>query len=121
MVKIFRLITLLFEGLLQQFVNGVGILALMAALAAGLLRAPWWSVPVMTVGFGLGARYIFEGWLRFSDKAESASERWGWMLLIYFVITVVGYASGRIARRQLERRGKAAPRPIPQRKGDAQV
>ncbi|WP_159728089.1 hypothetical protein [Methylosinus sp. Ce-a6] len=110
MVFVVRLITLFLEGLLQQFINGVGVAALMAALAVGFFRLSWWkSVLILTFIFGFGVEYLFEDWIKFSDKAQSASERWAWMLLIYFFIVFVAYWTGRYGRRHLERRGKAAP------------
>lgn len=114
MVAIVRLITLFLEGIGQQFINGVGIAALLAALAAGLLRVSWWkSQLILSVVFGLGVEYVFDGWIKFSGKAAGAGERWPWMLLIYFVIVFVGYWSGRFGRRHLERRGKGAPNAAP--------
>jgi hypothetical protein len=110
MLKILRLITLFFEGVLQQFLNGIGIVGLMAAVAAGFLRAPWWSVLVLTLGFGGGVAFFFPDVITVSDKAASASERLFFMLAIYFVLSLVGYLAGRLGRHQLERRGKAAPR-----------
>jgi len=111
MLKILRLITLFLESILYQFVNGIGVLGLMAALAAGFLRAPWWSVFVLTFGFGVGVDLFFDPKIAISDKSASASERLLWLLLIYFFISVVGYFAGRLGRRQMERRGKAAPQP----------
>jgi hypothetical protein len=111
MLKILRLITLFLESVLQQYVNGIGIVGLLAALAAGFLRAPWWSVFVLTFGFGVGVDLFFDARIAISDKSASASERLLWLLLIYFVNSVFGYFAGRLWRRQMERRGKAAPHP----------
>jgi hypothetical protein len=111
MLKILRLVTLFFESILHQFINGIGVLGLMAALAAGFLRAPWWSVFVLTFGFGVGVDLFFDPRIAISDKSASASERLLWLLLIYFFISVFGYFAGRLWRRQMERRGKAAPHP----------
>lgn len=107
MVKIVRLVTLTLEAVFLQFVNGIGFVALLAAVAAGYFRAPSWSVPVLAVAFGFGIEY-FEGWVSFSDKAESASERWGFAVLVYFLIAFVGYLAGIFIRRHLERRKSAA-------------
>ncbi|ATQ68224.1 MULTISPECIES: hypothetical protein [Methylosinus] len=109
MLKILRLLALFLESILQQFINGIGIVGLMAALAAGFLRAPWWSVLVLTFGFGVGVDLFFEGQIAISDKSASASERLIWLLLIYFFISVIGYLAGRLGRRHMERRGRAAP------------
>lgn len=111
MLKILRLITLFLESILQQFINGVGVVALLAALAAGFLRAPWWSVLVLTLGFGIGVAFYFPAEIAISDKAASASERLFWLLPIYFMISAFGYFAGRLGRRHMERRGKAAPHP----------
>ncbi len=107
MVNIVRLITLTLEAVLLQFINGIGFVALFLAVAAGYFRAPSWSVPVLAVVFGFGVEH-FDGWARLSDKTESASERWGFMLLIYFLIAFVGYLTGIFSRHHLERRKKAA-------------
>lgn len=109
MVTIVRLFTLTFEAVLLQFAHGVGFVALLAAAAAGLLRGPSWIVPVFALVFGLGAeRFQFGAGLL--DKAASASERWGFMVLIYFLIIVVGYLAGIYARHYWEtRRTPAAP------------
>lgn len=113
MVAVARLITLFLEGVLHQFINGIGVVGLMAALAAGFLRAPWWSVFVLTIGFGVGVEYYFAEPIQISDKAQSASERLLWILLIYFIVSAFGYLAGRMGRRHMERRGKAAPKPTP--------
>jgi hypothetical protein len=105
MVKIFRLVTLFLEVLLQQFVNGVGIAALMLAVAAGFLRATPWSILALALVFGLGVD-PFERWFHFSDKAESASLRWLLMVGVYLVIALGGYLTGVFCRRHLERRSR---------------
>jgi hypothetical protein len=107
MVKIARLFTLTLEAVLLQIVNGIGVVALLIALAAGYFRAPLWSVPVLAVAFGSVVEH-FDGWVSFSDKAESATGRWAFSVLIYFLIALVGYLAGIFGRRRIERRKKPA-------------
>lgn len=107
MVKIVRLATLILEAVLLQFANGIGFAALVIAVAAGYFRAPSWVVPALAAIFGFGVEY-FEGWVDFPDKAASASERWAFMVAVYFLIALVGYLAGVYVRHHLAKRGKAA-------------
>lgn len=105
MVTIARLIALVLEGIFLQFAQIVGLVALLLAAAAGFLRAPSWTVPVLAFVFGLGAEQLQFG-AGLLDKAASASERWGFTVSIYFLIAFAGYLGGVYARRHLEKRGR---------------
>lgn len=107
MVFIARLVTLTLETILLQFINGIGLVALLVATVAGFFRAPLWSILVFALVFGISVEY-FEGWVTFSDKAAGASERWAFVIPVYLLIVLAGYFTGVLGRHYLERRKKKA-------------
>lgn len=107
MVFVARLVTLTLEAILLQFVNGIGLVALLIAIALGFFRAPFWSALALSLVFGIGVDF-FEGWASFSDKAEGASDRWAFVVPIYLLIVLSGYLAGVFGRRHVERRKKKA-------------
>ncbi|MGA8171705.1 MAG: hypothetical protein WB816_12865 [Methylocystis sp.] len=100
MMKLIRFGGLVSQAIFLQFVHLVGLGAFLISAAAGYFRAPSWSVIILGIVFGVGADKLVDvtdvtGML---DKAQKASERGGFMIIVYFVIALVGYVVGAYAR-----------------------
>ncbi|MFY9629401.1 MAG: hypothetical protein WAK03_14780 [Methylocystis sp.] len=112
MMKLIRLGGLLSQSIFLQFVHLVGLGAFLIAAALGYFRVPSWTVPILAVAFGVGADRLVDvtdvtGLL---EKASKANERGGFLILVYAVITIVGYIVGAYGRHHLEKsRIAAAP------------
>ncbi len=105
MLKLIRFIGLVSQAVFLQFIHFFGLVAFLIAGAAGYYRVKSWTVPIMAVAFGVYANYYVDiadvtGMLQ---KAGSASERGGFLIVVYFVITFVGYIVGAYARAQHDR------------------
>ena len=100
MVKLFRFIGLISQSIFIQFAHLFGLVAFVIAAAVGYLRLPSWLVPVLAVVFGVVAdKFIDESAVSaILEKAASANQRGGFLILVYFVITAFGYVSGAYGR-----------------------
>lgn len=100
MIKLFRFIGLISQSIFIQFAHVFGLVAFIIAAAAGYLRLPSWVVPVMAVAFGVFAdKFIDESAVStILEKAASANQRGGFLIVVYFVIAAVGYVSGAYGR-----------------------
>ena len=89
MVKLFRFIGLISQSIFIQFAHLFGLVAFVIAAAVGYLRLPSWLVPVLAVVFGVVAdKFIDESAVSaILEKAASANQRGGFLILVYFVIT----------------------------------
>jgi hypothetical protein len=111
MLKLFRFIGLVSQAIFLQFVHIFGLVAFLAGVAAGYFRTPSWVVPILAVAFGVAADKFVDladvtGLL---DKASAASERGGFMIVVYFVITFVGYLVGVYGRHHRNRTRAVGP------------
>jgi hypothetical protein len=111
MVKLIRFIGLVSQAIFLQFVHLFGLVALIVGAAVGYFRAPSWIVPILAVVFGVIADTYVDvrdvtGLL---DKASAASERGGFMIVVYFVITAVGYVLGAYGRHYVTRAKAVGP------------
>jgi hypothetical protein len=100
MAKLIRFLGLVSQAVFLQFIHLLGLVAFGAAAAAGYYRRPSWWVPVMAVVFGVIADKFVDladvtGLL---EKASAASQRGGFMILVYFSICAVGYIVGAYGR-----------------------
>ncbi len=105
MLKLIRLGGLVSQSIFLQFVHFVGLGAFLIAAALGYFRVPSWTVPILAVAFGVGVDKYADvsdvtGLL---EKAEKANERGGFLILVYVVITVLGYVAGAYGRHNLEK------------------
>ena len=107
MIKLFRFIGLISQSIFIQFAHLFGLVAFVIAAAVGYLRLPSWLVPVLAVVFGVIAdKFVDESAVSaILEKAASANQRGGFLILVYFVITAVDYVSGAYGRHYY---GKAA-------------
>jgi hypothetical protein len=111
MMKLIRLGGLVSQAIFLQFIHLVGLGAFLVSAAVGYFRAPSWSVILLGIVFGVGVDKFVDvtdvtGML---DKAQKASERGGFLIIVYFVIALVGYVVGAYARYHHEKlKAKAA-------------
>jgi len=111
MMKLIRLGGLVSQAIFLQFVHLVGLGAFLVSFAAGYFRAPSCSVIILGIVFGVGVDKFVDvtdvtGLL---DRAQKASERGGFLIIVYFVIALVGYIVGAYARYHHEKfKAKAA-------------
>jgi len=114
MLKLIRFGGLVSQAIFLQFVHLVGLGAFLVSAAMGYFRAPSWTVPIVAVVFGVGVdKYVdvtdVTGML---DKAQKATERGGFLIVVYFVIMAVGYIVGAYGRHHHEKfKAKAAAAP----------
>jgi hypothetical protein len=111
MVKLIRFIGLVSEAIFLQFVHFFGLVAFLAGAAVGYYRRPSWLVPIMSVVFGVIADKFIDladvsGLL---EKASAASQRGGFLILVYFVICALGYVVGAYGRHYYGRVKQASP------------
>lgn len=109
MLKLIRFIGLVSQSIFLQFVNLFGFVAFAASAALGYLRLPSWWVPVLAVVFGVVSdKFIDEsGVTALLEKAHSANQRGGFLIVVYFVICAVGYVTGAYGRHYARGKGVA--------------
>ncbi len=110
MMWFIRSISLILTAIFLQFIQGVGLAALLVAAAVGYFRAPFWSVPIMATVFGIGVDWLPFEHVELLEKASTSSQRGGFLVIVYFVIVAVGFLAGRYGRHYLEKRTKAVNR-----------
>jgi hypothetical protein len=105
MLKLIRFIGLVSQAIFLQFVHLFGLVGLLAGIAIGYFRLPSWIVPIVAVVCGVIAdKYVdLKDITGLLDKASAASERGGFMIVVYFVIVAVGYLLGAYGRHYLNR------------------
>lgn len=106
MVKLIRFIALVSQSIFIQFVHIFGLIAFILSASMGYFRLPSWTVPIVSVIFGVVAdKYIDESAVSsLLEKAASANQRGGFLIVVYFVITAVGYISGAYGRHYIKNR-----------------
>ena len=113
MLKLIRFLALVSQSVFLQFAHLVGFGAFLIAVAFGYFRLPSWSVPILAVALGV----VADKYLDVSDvtglleKAEKASERGGFLIVVYAVITIVGYLVGAYGRHYLDKARGTTPAP----------
>lgn len=106
MLWLIRFIGLVVQAIILEFVHFFGLAAFLAAIALGYFRAPLWITPIVALVCGVVA-YKFVDLTELTgllDKASSASERAVFVLVVYFVITILGYLVGVFGRASFGRR-----------------
>lgn len=100
MLKLIRFLGLVSQSILIQFVHLFGLMAFLAAAAIGYFRLPSWSVPIVAVVFGvLADKFIDESAVTsLLEKASAANQRGGFLIVVYFLITALGYVVGAYGR-----------------------
>ena len=98
MVRIARMIGFVVSAIGLQIASGVGFVALLCAVALGWfrMRAFWLALPA--VGGAIVAQTLFEG-VATSGKVANAMSNLSFLLIVYALISLLGYAIGAVARR----------------------
>jgi hypothetical protein len=107
MLKLIRFIGLVSQSIFIQFAHVFGVVAFVAAAALGWLRLPSWLVPVLAVVCGVVAdKFIDESSVTgMLEKAHTANQRGGFLIVVYFVICAVGYIVGAYGRHYARSKG----------------
>ncbi|MBI1981299.1 MAG: hypothetical protein HYS63_07085 [Methylocystis sp.] len=117
MVKLVRFVGLIIQSILIEFLHVLGLVAFLIAAALGYFRLPSWLVPIVGIVCGIIAdKFIDQSEIAgLLEKAASANQRGGFLVIVYIVIVAVGYVVGAYARQKLHRRktAQAAPTPAP--------
>jgi hypothetical protein len=106
MLWLIRFIGLLSQAIFLEFLHIFGLIVFVLAMLLGYFRAPWWIAPVLAVACGLFAnRFIDLNYLTdVFRRVASASDRWAFVIIVYFAITIGGYLAGLLARLFMKRR-----------------
>jgi tetrahydromethanopterin S-methyltransferase subunit C len=115
MVKLVRFIGLIIQSILIEFLHVFGLVAFLLAAALGYFRLPSWLVPIVGVICGVIAdKYIDQTEvISLLERAASANQRGGFLVIVYVIIVAVGYVSGAYARQAMNRRKIAQATPSP--------
>ncbi len=110
MLKLIRFIGLVSQSIMIQFAHLFGVVAFAAGAALGYFRLPSWSVPILAVVCGVASDKLLdqESITGLLEKAHSANQRGGFLIVVYFVICAVGYVVGAYGRHYQRKRITAA-------------
>lgn len=115
MLRLVRFVGLIAQSILIEFIHVFGLVAFLFAAALGYFRAPSWLVVVVGVASGVIAdKFIDQSEvIGLLERAASANQRGGFLVIVYIIIVAVGYVSGAYARVWMIRRKAAAAAPPP--------
>lgn len=121
MIKLVRFIGLIIQSILIEFLHVFGLVAFLLAAALGYFRLPSWLVPIVGIICGVIAdKFIDQSEvIALLERAASANQRGGFLVIVYIVIVAVGYVSGAYARAAVHRRKNAQATPSPAAKPTA--
>lgn len=114
MSKLIRFIGLVSQSVFLQFMTVLGPVALLISILMGYFRLPSWLVPIAAVIFGViadklaGAEVI-----GVFEKATAADKRGGYLIVVYFIITAVGYVAGAYGRHHYGKKPDSPAAPPP--------
>ncbi|MFO1125174.1 MAG: hypothetical protein U1E25_07790 [Methylocystis sp.] len=118
MVRLVRFVGLIIQAILVEFLHVFGLVAFVIAAALGFFRLPSWLVPIVGIICGVIAdKYVDQSEIvGLLEKAASANERGGFLVIVYIVIVALGYVAGAHSRRwlQLRKIAEATPAAAPQ-------
>ncbi|MCQ4188553.1 hypothetical protein [Methylocystis suflitae] len=114
MIKLIRFVGLIIQSILIEFIHVFGLVAFLLAAALGYFRLPSWLVPIVGIICGIIADKFIDQTevVSLLEKAASANQRGGFLVIVYIIIVAVGYVTGAYARHALHRRkiAQATPR-----------
>jgi tetrahydromethanopterin S-methyltransferase subunit C len=116
MIKLIRFVGLIIQSILIEFLHVFGLVAFLLAAALGYFRAPSWLVPIVGIVCGIIADKFIDQTevIALLERAASANQRGGFLVIVYIVIVAVGYVAGAYARGAVHRRkiAQATPSPV---------
>ncbi len=106
MLWLIRFIGLLSQAVFLEFLHVFGFIVFLLSILLGYFKAPWWIVPALAIACGLFAnRFIDLNYLtEIFSRVASASDRWAFVVIVYFAITIGGYLVGLLGRLFMRRR-----------------
>ena len=114
MIKLIRFVGLIMQSILIEFLHVFGLVAFLLAAALGYFRLPSWLVPIVGIICGIIADKFIDQTevIALLERAASANQRGGFLVIVYIVIVAVGYVAGAYARATVHRRkiAQATPR-----------
>jgi len=115
MLKLVRFVGLIMQSILIEFLHFFGLVAFLLAAALGYFRLPSWLVPIVGVICGVVAdKFIDQSEVvSLLERAASANQRGGFLVIVYVIIVAVGYVTGAYARQAMNRRKIAQATPNP--------
>lgn len=110
MLKLVRFVGLIIQSIAIEFLHVFGLVAFLLAAAVGYFQLPSWLVPILGVICGVIADKFVDQTeiVGLLEKAASANQRGGFLVIVYIFIVAVGYVVGAYARYALHR-PKVAP------------
>jgi hypothetical protein len=116
MIKLIRFVGLIIQSILIEFLHVFGLVAFLLAAALGYFRAPSWLVPIVGIVCGIIADKFIDQTevMALLERAASANQRGGFLVIVYIIIVAVGYVAGAYARGAVHRRkiAQATPSPV---------
>ncbi|MBG0801234.1 hypothetical protein IYW40_07015 [Methylocystis sp. H4A] len=116
MIKLIRFVGLIMQSILIEFLHVFGLVAFLLAAALGYFRLPSWLVPIVGIICGIIADKFIDQTevIALLERAASANQRGGFLVIVYIVIVAVGYVAGAYARATVHRRkiAQATPSPV---------
>jgi tetrahydromethanopterin S-methyltransferase subunit C len=115
MLKLVRFVGLIMQSIIIEFLHVFGLVAFLLAAALGFFRLPSWLVPIVGIICGIVADKFIDQTevIALLERAASANQRGGFLVIVYIVIVAVGYVVGAYARHTLHRRKIAQQAPSP--------
>ncbi|WP_018408421.1 hypothetical protein [Methylocystis rosea] len=114
MIKLIRFVGLIIQSILIEFLHVFGLVAFLLAAALGYFRLPSWLVPIVGIVCGIIADKFIDQTevIALLERAASANQRGGFLVIVYIIIVAVGYVTGAYARGAVHRRkiAQATPR-----------
>lgn len=100
MLWLIRFTGLVSQAVFLEFVHVFGLIVFLIAILLGYFRAQWWIVPILAVACGVIAdRFVDLTYLTdILRRAVSSNDRWAFVILVYFAITIGGYLIGFLGR-----------------------
>jgi tetrahydromethanopterin S-methyltransferase subunit C len=114
MIKLIRFVGLIIQSILIEFIHVFGLVAFLLAAALGYFRLPSWLVPIVGIICGIIADKFIDQTevIALLERAASANQRGGFLVIVYIIIVAIGYVTGAYARAAVHRRkiAQATPR-----------
>lgn len=109
MLWLIRFLGLVSQAVFLEFFHIFGLIVFLLAVLLGYFRAPWWIAPALAVASGFFAnRFVDLSYLTdIFRRATSANDRWAFVIIVYFAITIGGYLAGILARFLIRRMKRA--------------
>ncbi|MEF3367659.1 hypothetical protein V3H18_14055 [Methylocystis sp. 9N] len=113
MIKLVRFVGLIIQSIIIEFIHVFGLVAFLIAAALGYFRLPSWLVVVVGAVCGVIAdKFIDQSEVvGLLERAASANQRGGFLVIVYIIIVGFGYVAGAYARHWVAQRKAIASAP----------